>query len=187
MDPDVVYLTKDFEPVSKDDPRMVMVKVRQPDGKIVFGSPVKAKQNQKLFIQTFEGHEGRPGLVGGSLPKDQQADKQTGGKSMVVHHGTSIQNVASIKQSGILKKKAPIGSRPASVYFMNDFNQTRDYVQDLHLEEGKGYAIITFNIPNGVKVIEDEEEGGSYRIEESVPPGWIQSIAYYNSKNERIG
>ena len=28
------------------------------------------KQNRKLFIQTFEGHEGRLGKVGGSLPKD---------------------------------------------------------------------------------------------------------------------
>lgn len=61
----VIYLTEDFIPVDKDDPRMAMVKVRQPDGKIVFGFPTGVKQN-KVFHQTFEGHAGRPGEIGGS-------------------------------------------------------------------------------------------------------------------------
>lgn len=71
MDPDVIYLTEDFTPVDKDDPRMRMVKVRQPDGKIVFGVPVERMKQNKLFHFGGQGsgnfgHEGRPGLVGGS-------------------------------------------------------------------------------------------------------------------------
>ena len=65
MDPNIIYLTEGFLPVEADDPRMAMVKVRQPDGKVVFGVPAGVKQN------TFEGHEGRPGKVGGSLPRGQ--------------------------------------------------------------------------------------------------------------------
>lgn len=62
---DIIYLTKDFEPVTKDDPRMVMVKVRQPDGKIVFGRPVETKKNTLFHFggkgSGHHGHSGRPG------------------------------------------------------------------------------------------------------------------------------
>lgn len=53
---DIIYLTEDFEPVEENDPRMTMVKVRMPDGKIVFGRPVPTEviaptaQNE-LFVQ----------------------------------------------------------------------------------------------------------------------------------------
>lgn len=79
---DVIYLTKDFEPVEEDDPKMVMVKVRMPDGKIVFGFPEgKAKQN-KLFHMGgrgsgFSGHSGRPGRVGGSSKFLSSVNKRT--------------------------------------------------------------------------------------------------------------
>lgn len=74
---DVIYLTEDFEPVSEDDPRMVMVKVRYPDGRIVFGSPVRKKKvekNQELFHSGgpgsgHHGHKGRLHKVGGSQPR----------------------------------------------------------------------------------------------------------------------
>jgi len=68
----IIYLTEDFIPVSKDDPRMVMVKWHREDGTIVFGYPVKEEVEQnKLFIQGGPGsgdfnHKGRPGEVGGS-------------------------------------------------------------------------------------------------------------------------
>jgi hypothetical protein len=68
---DVIYLTEDFLPVEADDPRMVMVKVRQPDGKIVFGFPAGKVEQNKLFHSGGQGsgdfgHSGRPGKVGGS-------------------------------------------------------------------------------------------------------------------------
>jgi hypothetical protein len=151
----------------------------------------KAKQN-RLFHQGgpgsgFQGHAGRPGMVGGSVSEEKEVEKQSGGKSMAVYHGTSIHNVASIQVKGILAKEATIGKRPPSVYFMNDFQSTKEYVEETHTMEGRGFAIIEFEIPNGIKVIEDEEEGDSYRIEQSVPPGWIKSITYYNHKGQRIG
>jgi len=70
MAEDVIYLTEDFIPVEKDDPRMVMVKVRMSDGRIVFGFPEEVQQN-KLFHSGGSGsgdfgHSGRPGEVGGS-------------------------------------------------------------------------------------------------------------------------
>ena len=72
--PNVIYLTKDWLPVSKDNPRMVMVKVIGKDGSVKFGIPVEVKKNeQKLFRQTFEDHAGRPGLVGGSVPRGLRA------------------------------------------------------------------------------------------------------------------
>lgn len=71
---DVIYLTEDFTPVDKDDPRVVMVKVRMPDGRIVFGFPEKPAQQNQLFIHGgpgsgHRGHAGRPGEVGGSTPR----------------------------------------------------------------------------------------------------------------------
>lgn len=176
-DLDVIYLTEDFIPVEPDDPRMAMVKVRQPDGRVVFGFPSGVKQN------TFEGHKGRSGMQGGSLPREGSSDKRS---SMLVHHGTSLQAVEKIKTQGILAKKATIGKRPPSVYFMNSFQQTKDYVQDLHLENGEGYAIVSFEIPDGVSILEDEEEGDSFRIEQSVPAKWISSIAYFDHNDKRV-
>jgi len=105
---------------------------------------------------------------------------------MLVHHGTSLQAVEKIKTQGILAKKATIGKRPPSVYFMNSFQQTKDYVQDLHLENGEGYAIVSFEIPDGVSILEDEEEGDSFRIEQSVPAKWISSIAYFDHNDKRV-
>ncbi len=61
----VTYLTKDFEPIEEDDPRIAMVEIRKSDGSVTFGTLTEGK----LFTQTFEGHQGRPGKVGGSLPR----------------------------------------------------------------------------------------------------------------------
>lgn len=69
-DLEVIYLTADFVPVDKDDPNMVMAKVRYPNGQIVFGFVDRTLQNE-LHQQGGQGsgnfdHEGRPGQVGGS-------------------------------------------------------------------------------------------------------------------------
>lgn len=86
---DVIYLTEDFEPVDKDDPKMFMVKVRMPDGQIVFGFPAEegeaeaeAPVQNKLFVQGGPGsghfdHEGRPGQVGGSGKGDWKEGKNS--------------------------------------------------------------------------------------------------------------
>jgi len=129
-----------------------------------------------------EGHKGRPGLVGGSSKNENYSV----GKSLAVYHGTSIESAKKIKNEGLKTRKASIGKRPPSVYFMNDFQSTRDYVQESYLEEGEGYAIIEFEIPPGAQVIEDEEEGDSYRIETDVPANFIRSITYYDSNDKRI-
>jgi hypothetical protein len=75
MPDDIIYLTEDFEPVDKDDPRMAMVKVRKPDGTIVFGVPEGKVKENRLFVQGgpgsgFHGHKGRPGKVGGSQKEE---------------------------------------------------------------------------------------------------------------------
>lgn len=139
----------------------------------------------KLFIQGGPGsghhdHKGRPGQVGGSQ------DESETGKMRIVHHGTSLEAVKKIEKEGLRRKVASIGDRSASVYFMNSFQQTKEYVQDLHLENDQGYAIVSFSIPEGVTVLEDEEEADSYRIEADVPASLIQSITYYDSSNRRI-
>lgn len=87
MPDNVIYLTEDFIPVEKDDPRMAMVKVRQPDGKVVFGFPEK----KVLFHQTFDDHKGRPGQVGGSLPRSSSvpvADEEDYSRSKIVEVAT---------------------------------------------------------------------------------------------------
>ena len=127
-------------------------------------------------------HAGRPGQVGGS----RDDNKKGKDKMRIVHHGTSLEAVKKIKTEGLKKKIAPIGDRPASVYFMNSFQQTKEYVEELHLDQGKGYAIVSFSIPNNVSIIEDEEEGDSYRIEVDIPANLIHSITYYDSSNNRI-
>lgn len=58
VNPNVIYLTKDFIPVKKDDPRMYMVKVRERDGTVKFGILEQTVKKNKLF------------LFGGQLPGD---------------------------------------------------------------------------------------------------------------------
>ena len=65
------------------------------------------KQNRKLFTQTFEGHEGRPGMVGGSLPKSGSS-----GKASVA--GSSVDRDDDDSQSVLLKEaKALEGDKSA--------------------------------------------------------------------------
>lgn len=72
---DVVYITKDFDPVEADDPRVWAVKVRQEDGKIVFGFPKRSELSLGQLLDLggpgsgYKKHPGRPGEEGGSLPR----------------------------------------------------------------------------------------------------------------------
>lgn len=161
----------------------------------LFGNSNKVLRNgKKLVIKQVlffmggpgsghHGHAGRPGQVGGS--QDDDGGKEIN-KMRIVHHGTSLEAVKKIEKEGLKRKAASIGDRPASVYFMNSFQQTKEYVQDLHLENDQGYAIVSFSVPDNVTVLEDEEEGDSYRIEADIPANLIQSITYYDSSNRRI-
>lgn len=61
-----IFIGEDWTPV-ENAADAVMVKIIDNDGKITFGiRPGSAGAIQN----TFEGHEGRPGLRGGSLPRD---------------------------------------------------------------------------------------------------------------------
>jgi len=107
MPDDVIYLTEDFEPVSKDDPRVTMVKVRMSDGRIVFGFPEQETKKNQLFHSGGKGsghfgHSGREGLVGGSnrggvtqLGKDEI--------DQMYYHRSFSGNTDAILRSGYIK------------------------------------------------------------------------------------
>jgi hypothetical protein len=131
------------------------------------------------------GHSGRVGIVGGSGGGNALGgglQTNFAGKAWA-YHGTSIDAALKIQKEGVKKHKATIGNRPPSVYFMQDQKATREYVGDGMLEEGQGYAIVSFNIPasNVGDVFIDEEEGDSFRIETDIPPEWIGDINWYDS------
>lgn len=125
----VIYLTEDFEPVSKDDPRMVMVKVRMPDGRVVFGVPEQATQN-KLFVQGgvgsgHTGHAGRPGRVGGSAPGKGRpgfvggSGKGTGGSMNSLAGSIVYRSTTSTRKEGLPGKHFAVKEEIAKQYGKN--------------------------------------------------------------------
>lgn len=105
---DIIYLTKDFEPVETDDPRMFMVKTRDKDGRVVFGFPEKVQKNI-LFHSGGEGsgdfdHSGRPGMVGGSGKGESRLKEfpvEQGSKWFEGRYGDEI----SLKEIGFITEK----------------------------------------------------------------------------------
>lgn len=67
---ETIFITQDWE-ITEDPAVAAMVKVIDDNGRVTFGIRPGMAQN------TFEGHEGRPGQVGGSLPRGDSG-RQTG-------------------------------------------------------------------------------------------------------------
>jgi hypothetical protein len=172
MPEDVIYLTEDFEPVSEDDPRMAMVKVRLPDGKIVFGFPeAKKGQQGELFVQGGQGsghhgHRGRPGMVGGSKK---------------VFHGTSLSNVKSIMEKGLLTSKDKEKWR-GFVFVTDAIDQAKIFGMG-DRERGK-YAVLhidTAKLPQGIKI---EGFGGRLTTTSDIPPEAIVKVEIFKFGNQ---
>jgi hypothetical protein len=136
----------------------------------------------KLIFKSFPnpGHEGIPGHQGGSLPRGESSNKKT------FRHGTSIESADKIRTEGIRRNSASIGDRASSVYFMQDKSAIRDYVTDKYNESDEGFAIVEFDVPEEFtdSILEDEEEGDSFRMEKDVPTEWIRNIEYYDAKGK---
>lgn len=98
-----------------------------------------------------------------------------------VFRGTSIANADKAKTEGVARIKDPFG-RPPSVYFMKDKDQVRDYVAETYTDEDEGFAVIELLIPSHVskQIMEDEEEGDSFRLEMDIPSKWVGKVWYYD-------
>jgi uncharacterized phage-associated protein len=106
----------------------------------------------------------------------------------VVHRGMGLDKIKNIKLEGIKRVKATIGERPDSVYFMTDKNDIYDYVSELYTDNDEGFAIVEFTIPDEFSkdILEDEEEGDSFRIEKDIPAEWIGNIYFYDNRGKPV-
>ena len=131
-------------------------------------------------------HKGIPNHQGGSLPADKSPVAKSAGT--LVHRGMGLDKISNIMSEGIKRVKATIGDRPESVYFMTDKNDIYDYVAELYTDNDEGFAIVEFTIPEefSKSILEDEEEGNSFRIEKDIPAEWIGNIYYYDNRGKPI-
>ena len=140
------------------------------------------------------GHEGRPGLVGGSGPGGgsgaggEGASTQTGERGQIYYRGTSYNVAVSLKREGIKRGDSFYG-RPPSVYFCSSPEEAAVYARLMGAD--KAYGIVEVHVPKGETLIPDDVDKDfgayrSYRVERDIPPDWIGEIKFYDADDELL-
>jgi hypothetical protein len=138
---DVMYLTEEFEPVEPSDPRMAMVKVRYPDGRIVFGFPARVVKN------TFEGHEGRPGKIGGSLPRGEPKGSSPLNNKQLFHY-TDEKSADTIHTGGFTVKQEGYSALLGRGVFLTDETGGDNFKKDF----GKARVEAMVDVKNTLEI-----------------------------------
>lgn len=130
---------------------------------------------EAIFIvldESFPGHKGRPGMVGGSSR---------------VYHGTTIGNLRGIARKGIIPRYSNYGfGKENKVWVSTSFNKAAQWGKDnaTWLPEGKSFAVVKAIIPSGIALTPDKRKDqwgpveGSFTLK-NVKKEWIQSATVF--------
>lgn len=124
---------------------------------------------RKLFKQTFEDHKGRPGKVGGSLPRG----------SSNLFHGTNLKVIDSILENGLDINKAiseSIVEDEKTIWTTSDLNLAQKHGRGFNRESGQ-YAIVV--LKSEVSELSNHSFIGVYSFSESIPPEYIDRVDVY--------
>lgn len=124
---ETIFLDEYWNPVEADS--AVMVKVIEDDGRVRFGirkreeaGPLMSALN-KLFPNSFEGHRGRPGQRGGSLPRDA-----AGPSAEIDRHGYALDK--AFASGGITIKATGLPNEPTKGYVVAEHEEVGDVIEN---------------------------------------------------------
>lgn len=142
------------------------------------------------------GHEGRPGLVGGSAPDSgAQSAPSIDPTALVVYHGTKDDLLKSIKEKGLIpggggqtfrtsESRYYVGDRAVSVFMSKSKKEALEYAKHAAFVHNEYYEfpvkplLLKIAIPKDFQsqIITENDNPDIVRINTVVPPEWITPV-----------